>query len=372
MNNYIINTATPHVKGYFRACIYDFQRNTYDVVPKEFADFINLVSKKSISEIKRETSAELLHFIEEYLNFGIQKEYILKIPSVIDQLNFPKIKFEYKTPSFISNIILEIGNNLTSALENIKDILNKTNCFNIQIIIKSESELDNVEKYLYELANIGLRSIELIIPYSNDFDYNNLLEKNPNISFILIYSAPETKLLKSHYYGIQQIFCSNKKFKYRSDKNFEDLNVNITLFSESKKYNSYFNRKLYIDEEGNIKNTPESTEIFANIYHLKKTDDIIEIINNAEFQKYWYVHKEMIDICKHCEFRYMCVDNRIPIKRSEKEWYNETECNYNPYIAKWKNEEGYKTLNESGVVSNQNGFTINRKKVHEINEVLWE
>jgi len=34
----------------------------------------------------------------------------------------------------------------------------------------------------------------------------------------------------------------------------------------------------------------------------------------------------------------MCVDSRVPIKKDEK-WVYETDCGYNPNIAKWSVEE---------------------------------
>jgi hypothetical protein len=61
----------------------------------------------------------------------------------------------------------------------------------------------------------------------------------------------------------------------------------------------------------------------------------------------------------------------MPIKRSKNNWYQELECNYNPYISKWKGEAGYRTLAESGVTSNEVEFRINRKKLKSINKELW-
>ena len=66
----------------------------------------------------------------------------------------------------------------------------------------------------------------------------------------------------------------------------------------------------------------------------------------------------------------MCIDNRVPIQRSEKEWFMKTECNYNPYISKWKGQTGYKSLFDCGINSNQNEFKINRKKTNAINKEL--
>jgi hypothetical protein len=68
----------------------------------------------------------------------------------------------------------------------------------------------------------------------------------------------------------------------------------------------------------------------------------------------------------------MCVDNRLPHQRqSDSKWYHKTECNYNPYIAKWKGEEGYRTLAECGVTSNEQGFSIDHERIAKINDELW-
>lgn len=80
----------------------------------------------------------------------------------------------------------------------------------------------------------------------------------------------------------------------------------------------------------------------------------------------------MIDVCKDCEFRYMCVDAAIPNKRKDNSWYRSSECNYNPYISKWNNEEGYKTLSECGIIVGETGFSIDKEKLNTIINELWE
>jgi hypothetical protein len=40
----------------------------------------------------------------------------------------------------------------------------------------------------------------------------------------------------------------------------------------------------------------------------------------------------------------MCTDSRIPIQTQDGTWHFETECAYNPYLAKWKGEKGYQPL----------------------------
>ena len=146
--------------------------------------------------------------------------------------------------------------------------------------------------------------------------------------------------------------------------------MNQNAFIESQSRNIYFNQKIFFDNLGNLNNSNLFNDHFGFI-NILNYNQIYKIINSSEFNKIWFSSKEKIDICKDCEFRYMCQDERIPSFRNNNEWYHKTDCNYNPYLAKWQGEQGYKTLTECGVISNENGFSIDHEKITEINKELW-
>lgn len=104
---------------------------------------------------------------------------------------------------------------------------------------------------------------------------------------------------------------------------------------------------------------------------MELNNQILEGLNKQETKRYWFIHKDLIDICKNCEYRRMCIDPRVPNQRNDKSWFYQGECEYNPYIAKWSGADGYKTLAECGVISNANGFSIDEEKIAEINAKLW-
>ena len=79
----------------------------------------------------------------------------------------------------------------------------------------------------------------------------------------------------------------------------------------------------------------------------------------------------MIDVCKDCEFRHMCVDASNLEQRADKSWYRAKECNYNPYISKWVYEEGYKTLSDCGITVTEQQLQIDTSKLHELNVIIW-
>jgi radical SAM protein with 4Fe4S-binding SPASM domain len=115
----------------------------------------------------------------------------------------------------------------------------------------------------------------------------------------------------------------------------------MDLFTEAMSHNTYFNRKVSIDVNGFIKNCSSNLKSFGNV----KKEKIHDIITKKNFQKLWNSKKDQTEVCMDCEFRYMCVDSRTPVQTKNGKWIHKIECKYNPYIAKWEGEEGYKSLN---------------------------
>ena len=198
--NSIATTTCVYVKGYYRSVIIDLQRNTYDYVPASVIDFLILLKKKSINEIYNETPNEFKEVISEYVDFCTTKEYILEIPKEINKAQFPNINLDYLTPSIVTNICVEFDENSKLEFNKLKGLISITNCYTIQLIYSEKYNLNYISKQISELSVIGLRSIELILNYDPKFDFRQLIEIHKNISFIFIYSAPKTELIKEHYY----------------------------------------------------------------------------------------------------------------------------------------------------------------------------
>ena len=93
---------------------------------------------------------------------------------------------------------------------------------------------------------------------------------------------------------------------------------------------------------------------FGNI----KDTTLKEAIEKPGFKDLWFICKDKIDVCKDCEFRHMCTDCRAYIKDPENIYSQPAKCPYNPYIAKWRGEEGYVTVEECGTYSKEKGFVV--------------
>jgi hypothetical protein len=259
MTQYITTSNCVPVKGFHRAIMYDLVKMKFELIPNSLCDFLNLVNKQSINLLLQNTEEENKEILKEYISFCNEKEYILEIPVEVPKDCFPKLNLEFETPSIISNICVRLEKESAISFNQLKEILEVTKCYNIQLIFESNYNLQSLHNNLSVISSIGLESIELIVPYDHNFNYITIVEKYKNISFIFVYNSPEDKYVKEQFCGLQQVLFSTKDLQLTKNKSLDFFNVHILLFTESQNRNTYFNRKLYIGKNGEIKNAEETT-----------------------------------------------------------------------------------------------------------------
>lgn len=131
--------------------------------------------------------------------------------------------------------------------------------------------------------------------------------------------------------------------------------------------NAYTYSKLLLDQRGALYNTVfKDDRITADQVQQAQPSDFSTLFGHSK----WYSKKDDTDVCAQCEFRYMCIDKRRPIQRANKEWYFEKECDYNPFIGKWKGDRGYQSLERCGVVSNGSGYISDSERISQVNSEI--
>ena len=361
------------VKGFGRSIILDLHREKFDFIPNDLSKFISENNNKLVNLNDFSGNRKT---IKSYIDFLSKSEYIF--PKFLDANEirlFPKLKLYYERPYIINSVIL---------FDNVKALikLNELNCYfiqlNIEIIFSYIPSRDEIQT-ICKLINKGIiNSIAIIVIPIFHKSINYIIEEFSNID-IFVRFCYSSILISDNLVLVEKSKISILKYDKKiqiptnelSQVNFSQFMINQYLYLESIKYNTYFNKKIFIDPEGNIKNTLSLFETFSNINEIKNPNQLLKIVSDKKYQQYWHVNKKMIDVCKNCEFRHVCVDNRIPEQRKINEWFMKNECNYNPYISKWKGESGYKTLKECGIISDKYRFSINIKKVNAINKELW-
>ncbi len=344
-NHFVLFSCCRLVKGASRSLIADSQRRAFDLIPNILAEIIEQHQGKTIDEIIAVYGKENAAFIEKYFSFLEEKEYIFYTTE--DRVKyFTAISTDWEYPGLLTNAIIDYGKKTGPHFEKMASALDAMNCFAVQLRFFSEIDKSALERVLTLFDGTRIADLQLLLTAASngstsDTYLKDLLEKFQRIGSLNVFGADKEKTVDS------AAATDSRKINYHSvtfqqkdvsyEKTIADFqrNNHLKIFNESHHFNLYFNKKIYINEEGEVKNAPHTEEVFGNI----ETDRIVEIVNSSDFQKYWKVKKADIEICKDCEFRHMCVDPRIPIERGDNNYYFETPCNYDPYAASWRENQ---------------------------------
>lgn len=374
-NKYFIPISIcPTVKGHLRSIVYDTQRASFSFIPNEMEEMISRFYGHRVSDI---LDSEFLdrEVIEEYMDFLQEKEYAIWLDNVEQANAFTSLNTTWASPMFITNAVVEITQKPKYDIDKLVNIINHLNCQNIQI--KCQDEVGT--SFLSELFNSFSRSvvkyIEIITrinPVHKQDEIIELMEKHPRVKFLISCLSDSSITYNADSGGV--LVYSKSKFIIDPEKSLvfqQNLINNIELYTESQTQHTYFNRKLSIGANGDIKNFPEAEMVFGNLNNVSNVNEVMRMVNREDFQQYWNISKSETIVCKECELRNMCIDNRIPIKNNNGEWYHKTECNYNPYIAKWKGDIGYKSLVESGIEFNNGELKIDEVALFQAKQSIW-
>jgi len=163
----------------------------------------------------------------------------------------------------------------------------------------------------------------------------NLLQTLPRIVYVIVHGAENSDFVeplrdKCGYIIFIENQLKNEQCCGVINSNY--FTINTKLFTESLKYNSCLNKKISIDKDGQIKNCPSMKQSFGNI----SDTTLEECLNLKDFKKYWDINKDQIEVCKDCEFRYICTDCRAYKENPDNDYSKPLKCGYDPYTNVWK------------------------------------
>lgn len=362
---YLRNRLCIPVRGYRRSIVYDLLRNDYYFISNELFEIIQTSNALSFE------GADHQQTLKKWKKFLIKEEILFEIHSEEDTKYFPEMNFVFQTPFLVTDLIIH-----DSISKNQLETIRFLECRNVSILVKS---IKNNFKLLYVIESIAKQEVDSInlflveenIVY-NYSDFSDWFRFTQIFGIYLFKSSCiedlKLKVPPFEVYSLPYSFDDFSKYMYP-----EKMSINKDVFFEGLNYHSYYYRKLYVDIKGNVKNGIYSEKIFGNLSKLTE-DKIVEIIRGEEFKEYGLVTKEKTLVCKDCEFRYMCIDSREPIKTKGGAWHHIQECGYNPYIAKWEKEENYQNLFNCGINLNENGegsVLIDYEVLDSIFEKAW-
>jgi len=328
------------VKGANRSVICDLRRHEYKYIPNSLYDILVKFQGETVYKIKEHHQHAYDDIIDEYVEFLVDNEYVFfdENPE-----NFLKLNENFYSPSIITNCIIDIEKDIPD-FKSIFKGLHKLNCKALQIRFYSHMTLGLLKSALSELKNMktSIISVEVYFPWSSEINIKKIQEimfEYPRLLKVFIYRCNEDKLIKTEFNDSALILKSTKKNICITScgviKN-SFFSTNVMMYTEALNHNSCLNRKISIDINGDIKNCPSMPESYGNI----KDTTLEEAIEKPGFKKYWNITKDDIEVCRDCEFRYICTDCRAYTERTtfNKEGLDLSKplkCGYNPYTNEW-------------------------------------
>jgi len=324
------------VRGHTRTMIIDLQRRRLFFVDNSYYELLMELNENTIGGV-----IEMLEGEEDRREFEKFIGFLLKsdLGNFVDDISlFPRMQSDWDHPSPITNSIIDIRDKWHD-FKKIFEELDNLNCYFIQVRSFGKLPMERLTEILSLSAGTCFRGIQFLIKYEADVTEINALQqlsyKFP-IAIITVYGTPESylKSIKSKNYN------HNVSFINQAIDSCEACGV-ITLrslyipsvqgFMENVNFNGCLNRKISVDESGQIKNCPSMAKGYGDIAMVSLGD----VLSNEEFTKLWYVNKDQIEICKDCEFRRICTDCRAYIEDKDNVYSKPAKCKYNPYIGKW-------------------------------------
>lgn len=329
MTNFKLFPYCMPVKGYSRSIICNLHRQNFIFIPNSLFDLLIEIENNSFEDIKEKYSNNDYEVIEKNLTFLVDKEFAFRVQNSISS-NFTPLKLDWKSPSIITNAIIDINNNSDFDFQNIFNQLDELHCKSLQLRFYDFLNIDILAKILSLLDGLSILSTELLLPYNEAFLTDKLtpfLKNDNSVTTVYFFSSPKFEIVK--YNSTDLIFTTNIISSEQDCGNISPafFSVNLKCFTESQKFNSCLNRKVSINTKGEIKNCPAMDFSFGNI----KLHKLKDVVNSKPFRKNWNINKDKIDICKDCEFRFICTDCRA-IREDKSNFYSKpAKCTYNPY-----------------------------------------
>lgn len=320
-------------KGHYRSVIYDIQRNTFDFIPNSLYNILDLSRKYNIRQLKCKfcQNDEDIDIFFEYIEFLLEKEYIFFLTK--EQMkNFPKLNLKWDYPAFIIDSIIELGNyNVVKPIQELTEL----GCKHLEIRDFNKTPIETYYLIANEIKNTRISSIHFNISFQEAITESSLTQfclDYFHVQELIVFNAPCTKIvplsIPTYFLYTEEKVHNNSHCGRILPKSFR---INLKTFTESQKHNTCLNRKISIDAEGNIKNCPSMTKSYGNI----RDTTLREAIEKQGFKDVWYIHKDQIEVCKDCEFRYICTDCRAYIQDPNNIYSKPAKCSYNPYTATW-------------------------------------
>ncbi len=325
------------VRGARRSVVCDLQRGTYQLIPNGLFEILTEHRGQSPAAIKAAYDHEHDFEIDGYFDFLRRHELGF---TTAEPERFPPLALDYQVPSRITNAIVDVDDGSEHDYGTIFRQLDDLGCVAVELRFFTPRRLDEVCAALAPTRGGRLRSIDLLLAYTPELDEAAGLDRiaaDKRVSSVTVHSAPAVRdfVLEGGVAVtyLRQAIDSPACCGQVHPRHFI---VNIAAYSEAQHHNSCLSRKVAIDARGDIRNCPSLPRSYGNV----RGTSLHAALAQRDFTALWSINKDQIEVCKDCEFRYICTDCRAYLTGAGDRYAKPAKCGYDPYTAVWNPPPG--------------------------------
>lgn len=322
------------VRGARRSVICDLQRQTFHFIPNGLYEILTEHAGETTEQIKDFYAHEYDQEIDEYFEFLLNHELGFWCA---DPERFPALDLTWEAPERITNAILDVDERSAHEYGKILGELDDLGCKALEVRFFHSCRLAELRAIL-EAARCGrLRSLDLLAGWSPELTAEalaGLVREHPRLCGIVIHSAPESRQFTPHRSGVTVEFRREVIDSPRCCGKIHPgyFVVDLETFAEGQRHNTCLNRKIAVDARGEIRNCPSLPRSFGNVREVS----LHSALAHRDFAALWSINKDQIEVCKDCEFRYICTDCRAYLRDAADLYSKPSKCTYDPYAAEWR------------------------------------
>lgn len=322
------------VRGASRSTVSDLQRRQWHLVPNSLYEILTVHRDRSREELHALFGAESAPVLDEYFEFLEERElgWWTDEPE-----RFPPLDLSWDVPARVTNAIVDADAASAHDFGSLVPQLEELGCRTLQLRVFDRWPLERLDEALRHTDASRLRSVELIAAYDLAWSDEQLLEfcaRHPRLVSFFVHGAPARRVVREPGSDVALVFRTER---VDSETHCGQVHpgyflADLSGFTEALAHNSCLNRKISVDRHGHIRNCPSMARSFGKATEVP----LAAALESPGFRDLWSVTKDQVDVCRDCEFRYICTDCRAYVQESGAGHGKPARCAYDPYSATWR------------------------------------
>lgn len=321
------------VRGVVRSTICDLQRAEFHFIPNALYEILTKHRDSTMAQLKEMVDPEGHATLDEY--FGFLEEHELGMwtsePSA-----FPDLNLHFEVPTVLTNAIIDVDQSSAHDWADLLGQLSDLGCQALQVRVFCDWPLAAVDAALEPAMYGPLRTVDVLLKWTPEHEpepLKELIAKHRRVQQVVVHSAPENRIYRRYVDSANLVYVTQVISSHEHCGQVEPgyFTVNTRFYVESLRFNSCLNRKLSVDAAGEIRNCPSMPDSFGNA----KTTRLRSAVMDETFRQYWEINKDQVEVCRDCEFRYVCPDCRAWVRPSAERFAKPSKCGYDPYTGTW-------------------------------------